>query len=78
MPTLGHGITRANIAEDNRSHAFFGDYVEVQRSLTRLKIRDGVLISMGMEKDGVNGLACGFLGENSDKHASSLNHESEP
>ncbi|KAL9126207.1 MAG: hypothetical protein Q9217_004714, partial [Psora testacea] len=59
--TLGHGITRANIAEDNRSHAFFGDYVEVQRSLTRLKIRDGLLISMGVEKNGVNGLACGFL-----------------
>ena len=75
--TLGHGITQANIAEDSRSHAFFGDYMEVQRSLARLKIRDRVLISMGMEKDGVNGLACGFLGENSDKHASSLNHESE-
>jgi Hint-domain/VWA / Hh protein intein-like len=71
--TLGHGITRANIAQDNRSHAFFGDYVEVQRSLTRLKIRDGVFISMGIKKVGVNGLACGFLGENSDKHAS-MNH----
>lgn len=68
--TLGHGITRANIAEDNRSHPFFGDYMEVQRSLTRLKIRDGVLISMGMEKDGVNGLACGFLGEDSEKQTS--------
>ncbi len=66
--TLGHGITRANLAEDSRSHAFFGDYVEVQRSLTRLKIRDGVLISMGMEKDHMNGLACGFLGEISDTH----------
>jgi hypothetical protein len=32
----------------------------------------------GMEKDGVNGLACGFWDENSDKHASGLNHESEP
>jgi Hint-domain/VWA / Hh protein intein-like len=76
--TLGHGITRTNITEDNRSDAFYGDYVKVQRSLKRLKIGDGVLISMGMEKDSVSGLACGFLGENSDKYASSLNHESEP
>ena len=33
---------------------------------------------MEMEKDGINGLTYGFLGENCDKHALSLNHESKP
>ena len=74
--TLGHDITRANIAEDNRLHAFFGDYMKVQKSLTRLKVRDDVLISMGMERDGVSGLTCEFLDENNYKHVSSSNHAS--
>ena len=75
--TLDHDITRTNIVENNRLHAFFGDYVKIQKSLRRLKLKDDVLIFMKMEKDGVNELACEFLNENNDKHVLSLNHESE-
>ena len=74
---LDYSITQANIAEDSRSHTFFRDYIKVQRSLTCLKTRDGILIFMGMKKDGVNELACKFLNENSNEDTSSLNHKSE-
>jgi hypothetical protein len=75
---LDYNIIRANIADNNRLYSFFGDYIKVQRSLTRLKIKDGVLIFIRIKKDSINRLAYRFLGENSDKYALSLNYKFKP
>lgn len=53
--TSGHGVTAASGCRDVRAHKFFGDYMAVQRAIEGLSVRNGVYVSLGMQRDGANG-----------------------
>jgi hypothetical protein len=58
--TLGHGDVEAVASNDVTSHAFFGDYKRVARSMRRLpKDKNGVFIGRGVKRNRA-GLVCGF------------------
>jgi hypothetical protein len=58
--TLGHGDVKAVTSDEVKSHAFFGDYRRVARSLRRLpKDKNGVFIGRGVKRNRA-GLVCGF------------------
>ncbi|PGH15567.1 hypothetical protein AJ79_02349 [Helicocarpus griseus UAMH5409] len=59
--SLGHGIQSG---DDARSHAFFGNYSSVVKSLALLP-RDvnGILRCAGIKRNRLTGLACGFMAE---------------
>lgn len=59
--TLGHGVQKATGPADARAHSFFGDYIEVARSLMGLgRDEDGRLMSAGVQRDAETRLVCGF------------------
>ncbi|OAA70624.1 von Willebrand factor, type A [Cordyceps fumosorosea ARSEF 2679] len=56
--TLGHGVTSGG---DVRAHVFFGDYMEVCKSLKSLAVGPrGEFIGGGVGRDAHNGLVCSF------------------
>ncbi|EXJ77932.1 hypothetical protein A1O3_09091 [Capronia epimyces CBS 606.96] len=58
--TLGHGLLRRR--GDVRSHPFLGHYQRVAASLSRLPTdKHGHVESGGLQRNGVTGLACGFM-----------------
>lgn len=60
--TFGHGVTYAELENDVRAHAFFGDYGRVAMSIKSLPKVEGVHKCGGVERSEKNGLICGFIG----------------